>query len=131
LKQAILNGIFGTELIPTLQLTEEDWEGVEQIATDRYMSWDWNIGRSPRFKVVKCRQYTRGKLEIQLEVDRGAIEGIKVSGDYLCGPEIAHLEKQLTGVRYDPDDLLTALYKGKDEPFSAELNKEEFVDLLY
>ena len=52
LKRAILIGIFGPGTIPTLKLTVEDWDRVKQINAERYLSWDWNIGRSPRFTLL-------------------------------------------------------------------------------
>ena len=130
-KRAILNGIFGPGKIPTLELTEEDWKQVKQIAVERYMSWEWNIGRSPRFKVLKSEQYPKGAVEIQAEVEKGLIKNIVVSADYFSGQDIAHLEKLLTGVRYSPDHLLAALHSGENELFSADFSAEEFVDLLY
>ncbi len=131
LKREILIGIFGPGTIPTLKLTAEDWDRVKQINAERYMSWDWNIGRSPRFNLSKSKQYANGTVEVRVEVYKGFIDRFAVSGDCFNGQEIARLEKKLTGVRYDPDDLLAALGDGENELFSAGISKKEFVDLLY
>jgi lipoate-protein ligase A len=131
LKRAILIGIFGPGTIPTFKLTVEDWDRVKQIAVERYMSWDWNIGRSPRFTLLKREQYANGTIEVRIEVYKGAINSISVSGDFFIGQETARLEKRLTGIRYDPDALLAALRDGENESFFVGLGKEAFVDLLY
>jgi lipoate-protein ligase A len=47
LRQALLDGIFGGEVIPTYSLSEEDWGQIREIAAQRYMNWDWNYGRFP------------------------------------------------------------------------------------
>ena len=131
LRRAILAEIFGHGEIQTFGLTGEDWDQIEQIAAERYMSWDWNIGRSPRFTLVRSQQYSAGTVEVRLEVEKGAIKRLTIAGDYCRGRESSRLEKQLAGVRYDADDLLVALQNLENESFFAELRKEEFVDLLY
>jgi lipoate-protein ligase A len=131
LKRAILIEVFGPGKIPTLKLTGEDWDQVKQIAVERYMSWDWNIGRSPRFTLSNSGECGNGTAEVRVEVNRGFIGSIAVAGDCFNGQEIARLEKQLTGVRYDPEDLLAALRDGENEGFLAGFSKEAFVDLLY
>ena len=131
LKSAILTGIFGPGTIPTFELTVEDWNQVRQISAERYMSWDWNTGRSPRFELMKSEQHANGLVEVRIEVKKGSINSVAISGDCFNGQEIARLEKQLTGVRYDPDRLLAALGDGENELFFANFSKEKFVDLLY
>ncbi len=129
--QAILIAIFGPGRIPTHELTAEDWEQIEKIAAERYMSWEWNIGRSPRFTILRSAQYQKGTAEAQVKVMRGEIEQLVLSGDYFKGSDIARLEEQLNGVRYDPDDILAALGVVENESFFTAISKEEFVDLLY
>jgi len=130
-KEAILYGTFGQDTIPTYELTREDWNRVHQISEDRYRTWEWNVGRSPRFNVQKNERYPVGKIDVRIDVDKGFIQNIKIYGDFLGKQEISDLETQLIGVRYDPDALAKILNSIEIEPFFGGLTREEFLALLY
>jgi lipoate---protein ligase len=44
-REALLAGLFGAER-PFYNLSPADWQKIEQIAQERYRTWDWNYGRS-------------------------------------------------------------------------------------
>lgn len=131
LQRAILAGIFGPGDVPLLQLGPGDWEQVERIAGDRYRSWAWNIGRSPRFSLVRTAQVAGRLLEVRIEVGKGLVRQVESEGAF-SQPQVAlSINQALHGVRYDPDDLLAALHSLPDEHFSPLPGKEAFVALLY
>ena len=95
------------------------------------MSWDWNIGRSPRFTVVRNGQYPGGAVEVRIEVEKGSIKRCELEGNLFSEQTKGHLEIALQGVRYDLDDLLAAVRPLEKEILFASLRTKELVDLLY
>lgn len=130
-KQALLQGIFATQAIPTYELTAADWEQVEQIADDVYCTWEWNIGRSPKFNVQKTERYPVGKIDCRIDIENGRIQGLKIYGDFAGQTEVAELESHLIGVRYDRLSLQSALANQNLSPYFGVLDTETFLDLLY
>ena len=130
-KHAFLAGIFGPGDVPALPLTADDWDKIRHIAEERYMSWEWNIGRSPRFTFVRNGQYPGGAVEARIEVEKGSIKRCALAGNLFSQQTKGHLEEALQGVRYDLDDLLAAVRPLENELLFASLRTSELVDLLY
>jgi lipoate-protein ligase A len=131
LKQAILAGTFGGNQIPTHELSEEDWDHVRRISADRYGTWEWNVGRSPRFNVQKSERFAAGKVDARIDVDKGLIQSIKIYGDFAGKQEIAELEARLIGVRYDPDILAETLQDSNIQHYIGGLTREQFLKMIY
>ncbi len=131
LRQALLRGIFGPGKIPTLALTAEDWRQIEAIKIERYMSWEWNIGRSPRFTLARSAQVAGGAAEVEIEVEKGLIKRLALSGPCFTRQDTSRLQQLLRGVRYDPDDILDALEQGEHGSVLAVISKQELLDLIY
>lgn len=131
LKQAILAGTFGGNQIPTHELSEEDWDHVRRISADRYGTWEWNVGRSPRFNVQKSERFAVGKVDARIDVDKGLIQSIKIYGDFAGKQEIAELEARLIGVRYDPDVLAETLQDSNIQHYIGGLTREQFLEMIY
>ncbi|MCB8981143.1 MAG: lipoate--protein ligase [Ardenticatenaceae bacterium] len=130
LRDELLRGIFGGGAVPMYVLTERDWEQIREIAMQRYMTWDWNYGRSPAFNIQKSEKLPVGKLDARIWVEKGLIQTIKIYGDFSGHRDVAELEKQLTGLRYDWDAIHEALAEVDLSPFFGPLEKEVFLNLL-
>lgn len=130
-RQTLLTGIFGGDDVPTYALTDSDWEQIREIAMQRYMTWDWNYGRSPAFNIQKSEKLDVGKLDVRIDVDKGRIQAIKIYGDFSGQQDVAELEMRLTGLRYEADVVAEALADTDLEPYFGPLEKETFLKLLF
>ena len=95
------------------------------------MTWEWNVGRSPRFNVQKSERLPVGKVDMRIDVEKGIIQGIKIFGDFMGRQEVAELESLLIGVRYDPDAISRAINDKEIQPFFGGLDRREFLNLIY
>lgn len=131
LKEALLQGIFGPGEIPSLALDAVDWRKVGEIAEERYETWDWNYGRSPRFNVQNSKRFAVGKIDVRIDVDKGRIQALTIFGDFAGRRDKVELEERLVGTRYDPDALAEALAEIDITGYFGDLNQADFLDLLY
>jgi lipoate-protein ligase A len=76
LKQELLRGIFGSDDIPAYSLEAADWEQIRQISAERYGTWDWNYGHSPKFNIQKSERFPVGVIDVRMDVEGGLIQGI-------------------------------------------------------
>ena len=51
----------------TYHLTEQDYQAIDKLMREKYMTWEWNYGESPEFSVVKEKRYAGGKLQFYLD----------------------------------------------------------------
>lgn len=101
-RQRILEHILrGEQGIPQYALTAADWEAVYQLSAGRYQTWEWNYGQSPKFNVQRVQRFAGGEIDARIEVDKGAIRGVRFFGDFFSQHEMSELESALTGLRYD------------------------------
>ena len=131
LKQAILQGIFGEGAMPAYQLTSADWNNIQAISDQRYCQWDWNYGRSPEFNIQKSGRLPAGKFDVRIEVINGRIDTLRIYGDFAGLRDVAELEQHLAGVRYDREALATSLADVDFQPYFGDLDKADFLNLLY
>jgi lipoate-protein ligase A len=110
------------------RLSEDDWARIKRISAEHYQTWEWNFGRSPRFSIQKQHRYRGDKIEVRLDVEDGLIRSIKFYGVLSSEEDKEDLEKALTGVRYERQNIQAALSNLDDQQngFFAE----EFVKSL-
>ncbi len=130
-KQAMISSIFGREDIPTYKLTAADWEQIQGISTERYKQWEWNFGRSPKFRIEKSKHLSGGQIDVSIEVAKGRIQSISIASAEARLPDMTQMEQALIGTRYE----LTALAKRLDHldlrPFEDKLDNKQLIKLIY
>ncbi|WP_057912484.1 lipoate--protein ligase [Peribacillus muralis] len=112
-------------------LTEEDWVQIHKISEERYQSWEWNYGKSPKFNLQNSHRFPVGSVDIRLEVNKGIIENCKIYGDFFGVGEIADIERKLTGIRYDKDAIMNVLDEIDVRHYFGNVTKEEILTLIY
>lgn len=98
---------------------ESDSDDVER----RYKhqsSWEWRIGKSPRFDYEFDNRFSFGEMQIHLNVRNGVIETAKVCSDCLKIFLCEEIEKNILNKRFKSEDIAEALLK-LDEPETKEL----------
>ena len=131
-KLEILKSIFGDEdQINYYELTDEDWEKIHEISRNRYQTWEWNYGKSPRFNIQKTERFPSGGIDIRLEVNKGIIEEAKIYGDFFGVGEVTDIEQLLIGVPYSREAIAEKLGNIDIAHYFGGITKEDFLKLVY
>ena len=80
-------------------LTEEELAAVRALQAEKYATWDWNYGCSPRFDMVNRNYFAGGRLEVGVSVEKGKITAIRFYGDFLSVTDTTPLCRALEGWR--------------------------------
>lgn len=132
-KQKILEGIFAEDPnFETYKLTKEDWEGINKLREEKYETWDWNYGKSPKFDIQRERKFPAGIIDVRINVKKGGdIDGMKIYGDFFGKDPVEDIENALIGVRYTKEDITEALKDFDLYTYFGAVEKEDFIDLIY
>ncbi|PFT51773.1 lipoate--protein ligase [Priestia megaterium] len=131
-REMLLRYIFDEEEnITEYKLTEKDWETIHQISKERYQSWDWNYGKSPKFNLQHSHRFPVGQIDVRLEVNKGKIDACTIYGDFFGVGDVQEVQEKLTGVRYEKASIEQALEDIDIPHYFGNITKEEFVELIY
>ncbi len=98
------------------EFTAADLAAIEKIKQEKYATQEWNYGYSPNYSFKKAIRTAGGLLEMNLEVEKGIIQKVKIFGDFFNEKDIAEIEKALEKVTHSEAGITNAL-----QPF--EINK--------
>lgn len=133
LQDRILDEIFGTHdraRIPTVPLTDDDWQAVHALVASKYGTWAWNYGENPPSNVQRARRFPAGEIDVRLDVREGRIASIRLFGDYMGRADVSELEARLLGLPYDRDAIVAALEGVRVADYVGDVPHDEIVALL-
>ncbi|AZP92333.1 lipoate--protein ligase [Enterococcus mundtii] len=133
-REDILLKIFGVssvEDVKTYELTEKDWEKINQISEQYYRNWDWNYGKSPDFNFSRQKRFSIGSIEVHLNVSEGIIEDVKIFGDFFGLGDIKDVEQVLTGIKYDKATLQEVVETIDIKKYFGAIEAQDLLELLY
>jgi lipoate-protein ligase A len=111
--EAFMNFLFG-EICQTYpesqvyELAQEDNDAIEKLSLEKYQTWDWIFGYSPRYRFSNNLQTENGEIRITLDVEKGIIAEAAVTG--AIPAELSQkLEKVLMGCKHEFETVKKAL----------------------
>lgn len=111
-------------------LTEEEKAIHNRLVEEKFKTWEWNYGKSPKFNVSKMQKFPSGIIDARIDVSEGLIHDIKIYGDFFVKEDISTLEDKLRGVKYTREDLLKAFEGINIQDYFNQMTPEEFIDFL-
>ena len=109
------------------RFTPADEEAIAALVRDKYDTWEWNYGRSPRYNHVQAIRCAAGTIEIHTDVHRGLITGMRIYGDFFGDRDVAELEVALTGVPHRAEDVLRVLGAVSLEEYFGPVSSDELL----
>ncbi|HCE58377.1 MAG TPA: lipoate--protein ligase [Prolixibacteraceae bacterium] len=91
----------------SFELAETDLQNIENLATEKFRTWEWNFGYSPKYTFRNELEIDGKKLSVRLAIEKGIIEEAEVFGGNFCKNECLQVQIILTGERHSYDVLLS------------------------
>ncbi len=128
----ILKGLYADrEDLETYHLTDSEWKGVHKLRAEKYATWEWNYGHSPRFNIKRVKRFSIGEIDLRLFVEKGIIKEFKVFGDFFGKEPIENFEKIFIEKKYEHKLILDLLDKLEIKDYFGDIDKLELAELIY
>lgn len=101
-RDAIMKHIIEKHKGVLYEFSEDDLREISRLREERFSTWDWNFGYSPKYVFKKEIVLREGKLRVEMKVVSGKIEELFVQSDFLGRTDTTVLEKMIAGIRHDP-----------------------------
>lgn len=131
-RSLLLEGLYEeSEPFETYHLTPEEWKAVHQLKEEKYDTWEWNYGRSPKFNIQRSKRFPIGEIDLRIFVEKGTIEDFKIFGDFFGKEPVETLEKLLKGTRYEKSNITDLLKDISLNEYFGDISKDDFIELIY
>lgn len=112
------------------ELTPTDIFEIEKLRKEKYETWEWNFGYSPKHSFKNEKLFPCGIVSVSIDAKDGKIADIKFSGDFFGKCDVSEFEQALTGVRHNHSNLLSHLEKLSVGDYFSGLTAEDIADLI-
>lgn len=114
---------------PQYFLTQQDIAAAKRLADEKYSTWEWNYGYSPKYSFKNIMRFDGGCIEINLDIAGGIIKDAKIFGDFFGIGSISDIEQALTGVRHNEADIKKALSGIDFSKYFVGISLDNFLEL--
>ena len=91
------------------ELNDKDIESINKLVEEKYSTWEWNFGYSPKYSLNNELKYPGGNVQFSLDVHDGLIKDIKFFGDFFGKEDISFIENKLRNVKHNEYSIKSAL----------------------
>lgn len=129
-KNALLFSVSSGKEMTRRALTRADLLAVNALRKEKYLTWEWNYGNSPRFNLRKERRFAGGGVTVFLQAARGRIESIRFRGDFFGAENLFPLEEGLVGVPLEAGALSKALDRLNAASYFDNITENQLLHLI-
>lgn len=128
-KKLLVETIAETNELEKLELTEEQKLEIEQLRKEKYATWEWNYGKSPKYNMRYEKKFPSGLVSVYLNAEGGRIQDIHFYGDFFGNGNIHGLEEKLKGQPLDMS-LENVLESAGVENYMAGITAKDIAAML-
>ena len=112
------------------EFSDEDIAAITKLRDEKYSTWDWNFGHSPKYSYSKMIRTAGGNFEIHLNIEKGTIAGIKIYGDFFAKKDVSDFEGLLVGLPHEEKAISEKLAKVNAEDYFLGITNEDVLKLM-
>jgi lipoate-protein ligase A len=113
------------------QLSEEDLAHIQRLADEKFSTWEWNYGRSPKATLVHSARLACGTVEIHLTLAENRIASCRFGGDFLGNLPASDVETALVGIPYDINAIRKCLSKIEISHYFDRVSVENLIEMIF
>lgn len=129
-KKLLLNYLYDDIIEKEYHLKDSDLAQIKKLE-NKYSSWEWIYGESPKCNFKNARRFSGGKVEVLLDIQEGLITDCKIYGDFLGVSGVEAIEELLKGSRYNREDINEVLKDIDISRYFGTITREELLSCIF
>jgi len=103
---------------------------IEAIADEKFSSWEWIFGKSPKCDMIKRGRVDGGTLEFHISLEEGKITEFELFGDFFSGKDIGCFCKAMINCKYEKNNLQQHLMEIDAQSYFYKVSNEDILKIL-
>ena len=87
------------------ELTCEDLSCIKRLAKDKYQTYEWNVGYSPKGQFNTTINFSGGIITFSFDLVNGVIANPQIFGDFFTLKDLENLKSSLSGKKLIKEEL--------------------------
>lgn len=129
-KKCILDSISKNNEIENFNLTKKDIENINELKENKYKTWEWNYGRSPKFNITNARKFEDGIVEVYLLVENGFINSCSIYGDFMALKPVSDITNKFINCKYELNYIKDILTQFNIKEYFGNITFDDIVKLI-
>ena len=113
------------------KLSETDLAHIQRLTDEKFATWEWNYGRSPKATLVHSARLACGTVEIHLTLAENRIASCRFGGDFLGNLPASDIEKALTGIPYEINEIRKCLSKLEISRYFDRVSADNLLEMMF
>lgn len=130
-KDYLMNFILKQNNLSTVsQLTPEEEAAINVLEKEKFSTWEWNFGNSPKYAIQRKIRTTGGSIEVLMDVKDGHICALQFHGDFFSRREPEELAQQFIGQPHTREAVTDIIHNNDINAFFSGATEEEIISLF-
>jgi lipoate-protein ligase A len=113
------------------EFTNNDLYNINKLVKEKYSTWEWNFGHSPKYNFINEKKFPFGTIECNMEVQHGIIKDIRIYGDFFSKLDISDIEAKLIGVNHLDSEVKVALSTFNISDYFSNASIEDILNCMF
>ena len=113
------------------KLSEDDLAHIQKLTDEKFATWEWNYGHSPKATLTHSARLACGTVEVHLTLKENRIASCRFGGDFLGNLPASEVEKALQGVVYEADAIRECLSRMEISHYFDGAAADDLVKLMF
>ncbi|MDF2686404.1 MAG: lplJ [Clostridia bacterium] len=131
LKDRIIDHVLSSNSAVLRAVLPEDLTAIIKLKNEKYSTWEWNYGYSPKYTFHKINYFPSGGIEINLEIKSGIIEKANIFGDFFSLYGLLDFENLLIGLKHNEENISNFLDSINFNNYFAGITKQQLLDCFF
>ena len=129
-KEQLIKSLGENEMVSE-QLSLAELDEVKRLCDEKYSTWQWNFGSSPKYDRANKKRFSGGAIDIRLSVSEGVITAAAFFGDFMARKEAAEIADAIVGCRFDRAEIGLILDKFDLLDYFGSITKQEILEVMF
>lgn len=113
------------------KLSEDDLAHIQKLTDEKFATWEWNYGHSPKATLTHTARLACGTVEVHLTLKENRIASCRFGGDFLGNLPASEVEKALQGVVYEASAIRECLSQMEISHYFDGVAADNLVKLMF